>query len=169
MGGTHGASHLTGRTRGRPRRNPVVDHHGGTSQENERRTVATVAATPPLEFNPFSSLHLREFTLCEMSGPQYVTIEDAHSALADSPHGQLRLEGHTEFAHQNYVERPGESESNLGRNRHPASRKSEDHDIFILEMAPLELLGQTPTSINPVTKHLDHLLYCHQLVFKSSR
>ena len=86
-----------------------------------------------------------------------------------APIANFRLEGHTEFAHQNYVERPGESESNLGRNRHPASGKSEDHDIFILEMAPLELLGQTPTSINPVTKHLDHLLYCHQLVFKSSR
>jgi hypothetical protein len=61
------------------------------------------------------------------------------------------------LAHHDDVERLGERVGHLEGDGYPAPRQSEHHNVLILELAPLKLFGQPPTSIDPVTKHHGHL------------
>ena len=79
-------------------------------------------------------------------------------SLADGSHGELGLEGHPQFAHDDDVERGVESLRHLEGHGHPAARKTEHHDIAVPDLGTLHDFGQLAACIYPIAEPHDDLL-----------
>jgi len=58
-----------------------------------------------------------------------LVVEDDDSALADGTHRQFLLERHTQFAHDDDVERGTERLGHLGRHGHASTGESDDDEV----------------------------------------
>ena len=108
--------------RRRSRRDPVVDHHRRAPLQHQPRTVAPEAHRPVFDLRAFPPLHLGELDRAEMQPGCYALVHHQRSALANSAHGQLRLERHSELADDDHVQRRVQHPGHLGRNSHPTPR-----------------------------------------------
>ncbi len=105
----------------------VVDDHSHLAVEREPLGRRAEPVRPLLDDPALALGHGGELHLADVQGLHDLVVDDGHPTLADGAHGELRLEGHAQLAHDDDVERSAEGGRDLGRDGHAAARQPE-HD-----------------------------------------
>ncbi len=83
-----------------------------------------------------------------------VVVDDADAVLADRAHRQLGLAGRPDLAHQDHVERRVEGAGDLERNRHAATRETEDDQIVVVrDVEQGEVFGERRPGSRSIAEH----------------
>jgi hypothetical protein len=80
-----------------------------------------------------------------------VFVQNADAAGCDCAHGEFFVPGHAEFAHNENIERNAEPLCYFERNRHAATRKSENDDVVASSVAQ-QFFRKLPTCVGSVPK-----------------
>ena len=141
----------------RPGGDAVVDDHHPARLEVEPGPVAPVLGGPALEFLALAVGHELERELVEPRRRQHLVVLDLHAPFAQRAHGQLGLEGDTELAHHDHVERDtreAETSKATGTPPRGSPRTTSGPDP-----GSAERVGQLCPGVAPVREpHLDLLL-----------
>ena len=151
--------HLASGARRRSGCDAIIDDDGASIAEIEPRPVAPVLSGAPLQLDTLPTFDRVDVDDVEAGGSQHLLVDDTHPSLADGSHGELRLEGHPQFAHDDDVERGAESLRHLEGHGHPAARKAEHHDIAVPDLGTLHDLGQLAARIHPIAEPHGDLLH----------
>jgi hypothetical protein len=112
----------------------VVDHDRGLPGESDAGPVATEAPRSSFQLGSLALFNLGQLGVGDMGELHDLVVDDPDSVLADRAHPQLGLEGHTELAHHDHIERRVERLRDLEGHRHAAARKAQHHDVLAPQM-----------------------------------
>ena len=126
----------------------VVDHDDRPPRQGDRRPAAPEQLRAALGFRPLAALDRRDLLGREAGESYDFLVEDAHAALTDRAHRELRLERDTEFADDDDVQRRAQRPGDLGRDGNAPSRQS-DHDAVLVPEVR-HCLGEPPAGLDPV-------------------
>jgi hypothetical protein len=146
--GPVGAGDLTGRTRGRPGGDAVIDDHRDAALEAVAGPVAPEPLGPTFELGPLAGLDPGQLGLGHTREADHLVVDDPHAVLADRAHAQLGLERHTELADHDHIQRGMQGPGHLERDGHPAPREAE-HDHRLATEMP-QPGGQPPSCIDTI-------------------
>ena len=141
---------------GRAGRDAVVDDERGATVERDALGAAAESRRAACEL-----VALARFDGCQvggvhMGGTENVLVEDAHVALADRAHRELRLERDSELAHDDDVEWRVERDGDLVRDGDATARQAEHHEALPRQV------GQSARELTPgvgsIGEHHDGLL-----------
>ena len=84
----------------------------------------------PLQLGPLPVLDRPDLALADPGGGRTTrVVHDPHAVLADGPHGQFGLEGHTELADHDDVEWGVEADGHPVAHGDTAPREGQDHRV----------------------------------------
>ena len=120
------------------------------SSETRRATVP-VPTLPPLKLRSLPLRDSRELGPVDPDQRQNVEVEDLGPLFADGPHGQLGLEGHSQFAYHDHIERRPEHRGDLEADRHPSPWEPKHHDFGGLKGQ--QPLAEAAPGVETVVEH----------------
>ncbi len=102
----------------------------------------------PLEIDALAFFHRGDFLRRDAAAPDHLVVADSDAALADGPHGEFRLVGHTKLADDDDIKRRLERLGHLVCDGNAAPRQAQHDDIGAAKM--FDRAGQCPPRVGPV-------------------
>jgi hypothetical protein len=124
-----GPCHVDGRTGRRTGRDPVVDDDHRSPVQRDPRGGGAIRAHTAVELGELAGLHGLERRRRRAGGTYDVVVDDPGAVLADRTGRELGVGRHTELADDDHVEWCVQRVGDGRRDRHAASRDSQDDDI----------------------------------------
>src|SRR5205814_10070541 len=109
-------------------RDPVVDHDRRPAGQCDTESVTSKTSGSPFELYSLPLLDRGELVIGDTGECLDAVVDDAHAVFADSAHGELGLEGHSELPHDDDVEWSIERPSDLERDGHAPPAQAQHHD-----------------------------------------
>ena len=132
----------------RPRRDAVVDDDDDPAGDRDARPFSTEPPGASGQLCALLCLDRGELLVCHACIAQNVFVENAGTAFSDRAHRELGLEGDTQLAHDDQLERRAEPARHFGGNGYPTSRQTDDDDVLSAEVR--EVPREVPTGVGPV-------------------
>ena len=127
--GTLAARDLAGGMRSGSCRQPVVDHDRDLAGQVDVRAAGPELHRLAVEVGTLACFHGGDLLAGDAAAPDDLLVAHLDAALADRAHRELGLEGDSQLAHHDHVERGVQRPGDLEGDWHPAARQTEDDSV----------------------------------------